>query len=126
MAIIMINDKCKQYTKADSITKNSVKKSLEGLSKKLLTVNRDVNNIYNMDSIVYDRINSEMFMYKSHGMNNTQLRIVYSVKQVGADMVIYLVDFFNKKSNDKDYLSLLNHKFRDSHISDFSFKCMTA
>ncbi|MCC8161293.1 MAG: hypothetical protein LIO53_08345 [Oscillospiraceae bacterium] len=121
MMKIMVNKKCKQYNKADKATKKSIQANIRRLSEKLFLADKDVNNIYNNDSIIYDRINSEIFVYKCHGINNTQLRIVYGMKRVDKDIVIYLIDFVNKKSNDKAYVNSLNMKFKNISIADLSF-----
>lgn len=121
MTKIMVNKKCKQYNKADLTTKKSIRSNIQKLSDKLLLLDKDVNNIFNNDSVIYDRINSEVFIYKCHGINNTQLRIVYGVKKHGDDIIIYLIDFVNKKSNDKEYINSVNLKFKNIHITDLSF-----
>lgn len=121
MTKIMVNKKCKQYNKADSATKRSINANMKKLSDKFVSLNKDINSIFNNDSVIYDRINSELFVYKCHGINNTQLRIVYGVKRCNKDMTIYLIDFINKKSNDKEYINSVNMKFKNTGIDDLSF-----
>ncbi len=122
MIKIMVNKKCKQYSKADSTTKRSIDTGLVKLSEKISSCGSNINCIFNTDSIVYDRINSEIFVYKCHGINNTQLRLIYGAKQKGNDLEIYLVDFVNKKGGGKQYINDVNDKFKGCNLSDFSYE----
>lgn len=119
--IIKINSKCKQYKKENRTVQRSLYKSLEHLVDKIEAEGSDINKIYNNDSIIYDRISDQVFIYKTHGRDNTQLRIVYSFEYKNGTSILYLLDYANKKKNDKEYLAQLNSKFRNVRISDLLF-----
>lgn len=119
--IIKINSKCKQYKKENKTMQRSLCKSLEHLVDKIEAEGSNINKIYNNDSIIYDRINDHIFIFKTHGRDNTQLRIVYSFEYKHGDSILYLLDYANKKKNDKEYLSQLNSKYKDVRISDLMF-----
>ena len=121
MTKIMVNKKCKQYIKADRATQRSISNNIYKLANMLFAYRGSINSIFNNDSIIYDRINSEIFMYKCHGVNNIQLRILYGVRQDGEDIIIYLIDFVCKTRNNKQYINELNRKFRNLRISDLTF-----
>ena len=119
--IIKISSKCKQYKKEDKTVQRSLYKSLEHLVDKIEAEGSDINKIYNNDSIIYDRISDQIFIYKTHGRDNTQLRIVYSFEYKNGTSVLYLLDYANKKKNDKEYLVQLNSKFKNIRICDLLF-----
>lgn len=119
--IIKISSKCKQYKKENKTAQRSLCKSLEHLVDKIEAEGSNINKIYNNDSIIYDRINDHIFIFKTHGRDNTQLRIVYSFEHIHGDSILYLLDYANKKKNDKEYLSQLNSKFKNVHVSDLMF-----
>ncbi len=121
MLHIMINSKCKQYIKADKVTKNSIENCLEKLGQKILSVGKDIKQIYNNDAIIYDKINPELYIYKGHGAGNTQLRLIYGAKKQGSELSIYFIDFINKKSNNKAYITECGNRFKNMRISDFSY-----
>lgn len=121
MTSIRVNTKCKQYKKEDQMTKKSINMILERLANKILSEGKDINSIYNNDSIVYDRINDSIFVYKAHGVNNTQFRIVYGFEMNNGNPVLYMIDYVNKKKNDKQYISEVNTKFRSTRISDMVY-----
>lgn len=121
MCTIKINTKCKQYKKEDKMTQKSINSSLMRLSSKIAAEGGKVQAIFNTDSVVYDRINDQMYIYKAHGVNNIQLRIVYSYEKVNGESVVYLIDYTVKKSNDKQYISDMNRKFKKSRLSDMVF-----
>ena len=128
MVSIRINTKCKQYKKEDQMTKKSINIILERLAHKILSEGKDINSIYNNDSIIYDRINDNIFVHKAHGVNNTQFRIVYGFEINNGNPVIYLIDYTNKKKNNHHYISEANTKFRSVRLSDMSYieiACLT-
>ena len=119
--IIKINAKCKQYKKEDKTVQRSLYKALKHLVDKIEAQGSDLNKIYNNDSIIYDRINDQVFIYKTHGKDNTQLRCVYSYENKNGISVLYILDYTNKKRNDKEYLAELNTKYQNIRISDLLF-----
>lgn len=121
MTIIKVNTKCKQYKKEDQMTKKSINMILEKLAYKIIAERKDINSIYNNDSIVYDRINDSIFIYKAHGANNIQLRIIYGFEMNNGDYILYLIDYVNKKKNDKQYIAEANNRFRATKISDLAY-----
>ena len=118
---IKVNTKCKQYKKEDKTTQKAINALLERLLMKINAEGKDVNGIYNNDSIIYDRINKSFFLYKAHGANNTQLRIVYAFERKGENSILYLIDYVVKKKNDKQYIADMNNKFRTSELTDMAF-----
>lgn len=118
---IKINSKCKQYKKEDKAVRRALIRSLQQLGNRIEAEGVDINKIYNNDSIIYDRINDHIFIFKTHGADNTQLRIVYSFEYRHGDSVLYLIDYANKKKNDKEYLSQLNSKFKNVSVSELPF-----
>lgn len=128
MISIKINDKCKQYKKEDQMTKKSINMILERLAQKILSEGKDINSIYNRENIIYDRINDSIFLYKAHGINNTQFRIVYGFEINNGNPVIYLIDYTNKKKNNHRYIFEANTKFKNARLSDMSYSeiaCLT-
>ncbi|MBQ8540105.1 MAG: hypothetical protein IJ435_01390 [Clostridia bacterium] len=122
MTSIMINTKCKQYKKDDKATRRSINELAEKLIRKINSENcSDINEIFNNDSIVYDRLNNELFIFKGHGVNNTQIRMVYGYKSEGKDSVLYLVDYTSKKSNNKEYIRDMNTRYKQTKIVDMVF-----
>lgn len=121
MVSIKINTKCRQYKKEDQITKKSINMILEKLAYKILSEGKDINSIYNNRSIIYDRINDNILMHKAHGVNNTQLRIVYGVEINNGNAILYMIDYINKKKNNKQYLSEFNARFKNSTLSDMTY-----
>ena len=103
------------------MTKKSINMILERLVNKILSEGKDINSIYNNDSIVYDRINDSIFVYKAHGVNNAQFRIVYGFEMNNGNPVLYMIDYVNKKKNDKQYISEVNSKFRSARLSDMVY-----
>ena len=121
MVTIKINDKCKQYKKEDQMTKKSINMILERLAQKILSEGKDINSIYNKENIIYDRINDSIFLYKAHGINNAQFRIVYGFEIDNGIPVIYLIDYTNKKKNNHRYISEANTKFGSIRLSDMTY-----
>lgn len=121
MCAIKINAKCKQYRKEDQLTQRSINSSLARLSLKIAAEGGNVQNIFNTDSVIYDRINDQIYIYKAHGVNNIQLRIVYAYEKINGEPIIYLIDYTIKKSNDKQYISNMNKKFKTTNLSDIIF-----
>ena len=121
MVSIKINTKCKQYKKEDQMTKKSINIILKRLINKILSEGKDINSIYNNRSIIYDRINDDILMYKAHGVNNAQFRIVYGIEINNENIILYMIDYVNKKKNNKEYLSELNSKFRNLTLSDMTY-----
>ena len=103
------------------MTKKSINIILEKLALKILSVDKDINSIYNNDNIIYDRINNDIFVYKAHGVNNTQFRIVYGFEINNGNPVIYLIDYVNKKKNNHHYISEANTKFKNVRLSDMTY-----
>lgn len=122
MTSIMINTKCKQYKKDDKATRKSINELAEKLIRKIDSENcSDVNDIFNNDAIVYDRLNSELFIFKGHGVNNTQIRMVYGYKSDENGAVLYLVDYTSKKSNNKEYIRDMNARYKQTKLVDMVF-----
>lgn len=122
MTSIMVNTKCKQYKKDDKATRKSINELAKKLIQKIDSENcANVNEIFNNDSIVYDRLNNELFIFKGHGVNNTQIRMVYGYKSEGKDSVLYLVDYTSKKSNNKEYIHDMNKRYKQTKITDMVF-----
>ena len=121
MCTIKINARCKQYKKEDKMTLKSIYSSLQRLSEKISSENSDINRIYNNDNIIYDRINDQIFIYKTHGINNIQLRLVYGYEKKGNESIIYLLDYAVKKKNDKKYIEDMNSRFKSMKLSDMLF-----
>lgn len=121
MCTIKINSRCKQYKKEDKTTLKSIYSSLQRLSEKISSENSDINRIYNNDNIIYDRINDQIFIYKTHGINNIQLRLVYGYEENDNDAIIYLIDYAVKKKNDKRYIEDMNNRFKSMKLSDMLF-----
>jgi len=121
MTSIRVNTKCKQYKKEDQMTKKSINTILEKLAHKIIAEGKEINSIYNNDSIVYDRINDSIFIYKAHGINNAQFRIIYGFEMNNGNPVLYLIDYVNKKKNDKQYITEVNSKFRATRLSDMVY-----
>lgn len=66
MTSIMINTKCKQYKKEDKATRKSINELAKKLIQKIDSENcSDINEIFNNDSIVYDRLNNELLFSKA-------------------------------------------------------------
>ena len=91
MIIIKINTKCKLYKKEDQMTKKSINIILKKLVYKIIAERKDINSIYNNDSIIYDRINDNIFIYKAHGVNNLQFRIIYGFEINNNNKVIIIL-----------------------------------
>lgn len=120
MCKIKVNIRCKQFKKADKSTKKIICKSLIKLYRKIEANGNDVSKIYNNEDITHDRINKELYIYKTHGIDNTQLRLVYSYDN--PQDTIYLVDYVNKKQNNKNYITEMNQIFKNTGISDLDFE----
>lgn len=97
MCNLQINSKCRRFKKEDNTVKKSICTSMLKLAEKIASEGGCINRIYNKDSIVYDRINNDLFIYKTHGANNIQLRIVYGYKLIGGEDFLYIVDYAVKK-----------------------------
>lgn len=103
------------FFKEDTNTQRNICTILKKLEEKLHNYD-DVNKVFNDDSIVYDRINHEIFIYKSSG--NIQYRFVYGYQY----SQLYLIDYFSKKKNNKKYINELNAKYVNSKVGDFEYK----
>ena len=115
---VKVYEKCKPFKKADRSMQKCIYERLIRLEDKIVSTGyTDVNLIFSDDSITYDRISKDLFVYKTHGPNNQQIRVVYGYD--GSN--IYLVDFVNKKANNKQYLSDLGVKFRNMSLCDMNF-----
>ena len=115
---VKVYEKCKPFKKADRAMQKCIYERLIRLEDKIVSTGyTDVNLIFSDDSITYDRISDELYIYKTHGRDNQQIRIVYGYD--GSN--IYLVDFVNKKANNKQYLSDLGSKFRNMNLCDMNF-----
>ena len=121
MIIIKINTKCKLYKKEDQMTKKSINIILKKLVYKIIAERKDINSIYNNDSIIYDRINDNIFIYKAHGVNNLQFRIIYGFEINNNNYILYLIDYIIKNKNNKQYINEANNKFRATKISDLTY-----
>ncbi len=118
---VFINSKC-QYKKADSAMKMSLLKNILKLNEKLSTLDvKDMNRLFNLDSVIYDRVNNELFVYKGRGINNQQIRIVYSVVPKDSGFEIYLIEYISKKENNKKYLRYFSEKYARAALGDFTF-----
>ncbi len=121
---IMVNKKCKTYTKADHATKLSIYACLKKLANKLDEKGDDLKLIFNNDSIIYDRINSEIYVCKDHGFNGIQLRIVFGAIKTRDVFTVYFIDLYYKKQNNKSYIASSNLKYKNTAIADFEFEDM--
>ena len=105
--------------------KKAMYKALEHLIHMIETAGCNMNLIFNNEKIIYDRINKNMFIFKARGSDNTQLRIVYSFeKKQDNSAVLYILDYANKKHNDKKYLTLFNDKYKNIVLSELFFEEM--
>lgn len=103
------------FFKENSATQRKICTILKKLEEKLHNYD-DINKVFNDDSIVYDRINKEIFIYKSSG--TIQYRFVYGYYE----HKLYLIDYFMKKKNNKKYINELNTKYVNFGINDFEYK----
>lgn len=94
---------------------------MELLGRKIEAAGSDLSKACNNDSLIYDRINSEINIYKTHCRDNTQMRIVYGFDTEDGESVIYLIDYVNKKKNGKEYIRCMNEKFRNVKLSQLEF-----
>ena len=123
MTTIKIDSKTnRRFTKESATLQRSLKKSLGNLIYKLDSEGNEPNKIYNNESIVYDRINDHIYIFKAHGTNNLQLRIVYGYEKMKKDSTLYFIDYAVKKKNNKKYLAEMNDKFKNTNISDLEFE----
>ena len=120
MCTYMVNTKCKSFKKADKVIKQAIIGSLIRLSERLESNQKEINTIFNNDSIVYDRITDEIFIFKARS-NKIQLRIVYACKLLGSEYTIYLIDYSLKKENNKKYINELNKKYQAVQLKDIKF-----
>lgn len=119
MTTIKINTACKQYYKEDSSTRKNIITNLARLGERIENEGRDINTVFNNPTITYDRINDSIFLYKAHGKDNTQLRLLYSY--TSEENTVFLIDYCKKKKNDKRYIALFNKKYKHLSPCDMSF-----
>lgn len=116
----MINSKCKSFSKADDNIKKAVINSLDRLMVKIKASGKPLSQIFNDDTVIYDRISNEFFLLKCR-VDHLQFRIVYSMEKKDSEDICYLVDMRIKKKNTKSYISDLNDKYKECHIASMSF-----
>lgn len=122
MTTIKIDSKCnKQFRKEDSNNKKSIKNALASLIYKLQMQGKDLDKIYNNPAIIHDRINDQIYMFKFHGLNKTQFRILYGYEKRNKDSILYFIDYTSKKKNSTEYMEKMNDKFRGISISELNF-----
>lgn len=118
---VYINCKC-DYKKADSTMKKSIFDNMVRLNEKLSTLHiTDINQVFNNDGITYDRINSQLYLYKGHGCNGIQLRIVYAAIHNDSGIEFYVVDYISKTKNNKDYIKIFHEKYHNCNLSTLQF-----
>lgn len=118
---VYVNCRC-DFKKADSTIRKSICHSMSRLNEKLSALDvTDVNQIFNNDAIAYDRVNSQMFIYKGRGYNGIQLRIVYAAIHSGTDIEFYVVDYISKTKNNKDYIRNFHEKYHKCNLSNLKF-----
>lgn len=105
----MINSKCKSFSKADDNIKKAVINSLDRLMVKIKASGKPLSQIFNDDTVIYDRISNEFFLLKCR-VDHLQFRIVYSMEKKDSEDICYLVDMRIKKKNTKSYISDLKRR----------------
>lgn len=105
--------------------KKSILNSLDRLMMRISASGKPITQIFNDDKIIYDKISNEVFLLKSR-IDHVQLRIVYSLKMIESEYVIYLIDVITKKKNTKSYINELNKKYRSCRLTDMEFNKICA
>ena len=113
---IFVSKKCKDYFKLNKYDQSIVREMLCGLADKISNFNNSINEIFNHDDIIYDRINNEIFIYKAR-YRTVQYRLVYGY--INKD--VYLIDFVTKKKNNKEYINEVNEKYANSSVLGFDY-----
>ena len=104
-----------KINKENSELKRAIIKASEELGAKIFQFYESgvcFNNIYNAENIKYDKHGDCFFTYKAHGMNKTQLRLLYSCVQTDDTTYKIVIDYIEKRKT-------VNKGHKD-HIEKFS------
>ena len=93
---------CEKKIKKESMDfQRNFIQSITELGRKIISkyeINgENFNNIFNDNSIKYDKHGNDFWVYKSHGKNNSQMRILYSCIQDSEYTYIFVIDYMEKR-----------------------------
>lgn len=95
----------KQFLKEKKELQEAIISSVKDLLERIQAYEKQgvgFEKIFNDDCVKYDK-HGDFFMFKCH-KGKFQLRILYAYLKIAEETVVFIVDYFIKKKNNKKYI----------------------